>query len=59
VTLEYLLPTALFGTPKISGVFGRPALDFQMSHVKNWSNFSTREYSQWTASVVLKTGWRF
>jgi hypothetical protein len=58
-TLEYVIPATLFGTPEIASAFGRPALDFQTSHVRNWSNFSTREFSQWTASIVLKTGWRF
>jgi hypothetical protein len=58
-TLEYVIPFALFGTPEIASIFGRPALDFQTSFVRNWSNLSSRDYSQWTASIVLKTGWRF
>ena len=59
VTLEYVIPSALFGVPEIASIFGRPALDFQTSFVRNWSNLSIRDYSQWTASIVLKTGWRF
>ncbi len=59
VTLEYVIPSALFGTPEIARTFGRPALDFQTSYVRNWSNLPLRDYSQWTASIVLKTGWRF
>jgi len=59
VTLEYVIPSALFGTPETARTFGRPALDFQTSYVRNWSNLPLRDYSQWTASIVLKTGWRF
>jgi hypothetical protein len=58
-TLEYVIPTALFGVPETADFFGRPALDFQTSFVRNWSNLPTRNYHQLTASAVIKTGWRF
>jgi hypothetical protein len=58
-TLEYVIPTALFGAPETADFFGRPALDFQTSFARNWSNLSIRDYTQWTASAVIKTGWRF
>jgi hypothetical protein len=58
-TLEYAIPTAVFGAPETADLFGRPALDVQTSFVKNWSNLPVRNYSQWTASAVIKTGWRF
>ncbi|WGJ14310.1 hypothetical protein QEV83_16940 [Methylocapsa sp. D3K7] len=58
-TLEYIIPTSLFGAPETADFFGRPALDFQTSFDRNWSNLSLRNYHQWTASAVIKTGWRF
>jgi hypothetical protein len=58
-TLEYVIPSALFGAPETANFFGRPALDFQTSFDRNWSNLSIRNYNQWTASAVIKTGWRF
>jgi hypothetical protein len=58
-TLEYVIPSALFGAPETADCFGRPALDFQTSFVRNWSNLLSRDYTQWTASAVIKTGWRF
>jgi hypothetical protein len=38
---------------------GNPAIDFVGGLERNWSNISGREYSQWRAGLVLKTGWRF
>lgn len=58
-TLEYVIPAALFGAPETADFFGRPALDFQTSFDRNWSNLPLRNYHQWTASAVIKTGWRF
>jgi len=58
-TLEYAIPAFVFGAPETAELFGRPALDLQTSFVKNWSNVPIRNYSQWTASAVIKTGWRF
>jgi len=37
-TLEYVIPVSLFGGDKIANAFGRPALDFQGSYLKAWSN---------------------
>jgi hypothetical protein len=54
-----VLPASLFGARETADFFGRPALDFQTSFVRNWSNLSIKNYSQWTASAVIKTGWRF
>jgi hypothetical protein len=59
LTLEYVVPTAVFGAAKVADFFGRPALDLQTSFVRNWSNITFRNYTQWTASAVIKTGWRF
>jgi hypothetical protein len=58
-TLEYIIPTVLFGAPETADFFGRPAVDFQTSFDRNWSNLPLRNYHQWTASAVIKTGWRF
>ena len=58
-TLEYVIPTSFFGGPEIARFLGRPALDFQTSYVRNWSNLPSASYAQWTASAVIKTGWRF
>jgi hypothetical protein len=58
-TLEYAIPAAVFGAPETADFFGRPALDFQTSFDRNWSNLPLRNYHQWTASAVIKTGWRF
>ena len=58
-TLEYIIPTVLFGAAETADFFGRPALDFQTSFDRNWSNLPLRNYHQWTASAVIKTGWRF
>jgi hypothetical protein len=52
-----VIPAAAFGVPETADFFGRPALDFQASFDRNWSNLSIRNYTQWTVSVV--TGWRF
>jgi hypothetical protein len=54
-TVEYVIPALLFGAPETAALFGRPALDFQTSFERVTSNFS----GQWTAGVVIKTGWRF
>jgi hypothetical protein len=58
-TLEDVIPSALFGAPESADFFGRAALDFQTPFDRNWSNLSIRNYNQWTASAVIKTGWRF
>jgi len=58
-TLEYVVPIALFGTERTAALFGSPALDFQGSYTRNFSNFENRNFKQWTGSIVIKTGWRF
>jgi hypothetical protein len=58
-TLEYVIPAAVFGAFEIADFFGRPALDFQTSFARNWSNLSIRNYTQSTISAASKTGWRF
>jgi hypothetical protein len=58
-TVEYEIPALLFGAPETAALFGRPALDLQTSLERVTSNFSGSSYSQCTAGVVIKTGWRF
>jgi len=58
-TVEYVIPALLFGAPETAALFGRPALDFQTSLERVTSNFSGSRFSQWTAGVAIKTGWRF
>ena len=58
-TLEYVLPSAWFGSERNATLFGRPALDFQMAYERNWSNNPTFNYSAWNVGVALKLGWRF
>ena len=58
-TVEYVIPTSIFGGEKIANMFGRPALDFQGSYLKAWSNAPGAGFNQWTASATLKMGWRF
>ena len=58
-TLEYVIPAAVFGAPETAALFGRLALDFQTSLERVTSNFSGSRFSQWTAGVAIKTGWRF
>ena len=58
-TVEYVIPTSLFGSETTANMLGRPALDFQGSYTKFWSNSPGGGFDQWTASVTLKMGWRF
>jgi hypothetical protein len=57
-TIEYVIPESLFGGEKIANAFGRPALDFQGSYLKAWSNAPGLSFGQFRASVTLKMGWR-
>jgi hypothetical protein len=57
-TLEYVIPPCL-ALLKQQIFLADPQLDFQTSFARNWSNLSIRDYTQWTASAVIKTGWRF
>jgi hypothetical protein len=58
-TLEFVLPSAWFGSDRNAALFGRPALDFQMAYERNWSNVPTFDFSAWHVGVALKMGWRF
>jgi hypothetical protein len=58
-TLEYVLPSAWFGSDRTRTLLGRPALDFQVAYERNWSNNPAFDYSVWYAGVALKLGWRF
>lgn len=59
LTLEYVLPSAWFGSERNAALLGRPALDFQVSYERNWSNNPTFDYSAWNVGAALKIGWRF
>lgn len=59
VTLEFVLPSAWFGSATNATIVGRPALDFQVAYEKNWSNLEAANFSIWHAGVALKMGWRF
>jgi hypothetical protein len=58
-TLEYVLPSAWFGSDRSAALLGRPALDFQMAYERNWSNVPVFDYSAWHVGAALKLGWRF
>jgi hypothetical protein len=59
VTLEYVLPSAWFGSDRNATLLGRPALDFQAAYERNWSNAPAFDYSAWHVGAALKLGWRF
>lgn len=59
VTLEYVLPSAWFGSERTAALLGRPALDVQAAYERNWSNVPTFDYSAWNVGAALKVGWRF
>ena len=58
-TLEYVIPASLFGGGNRADLLGRPAVDFQVSHLKVWSSVLGAGFYQWEASAALKMGWRF
>jgi hypothetical protein len=58
-TLEYIIPADWFGPLRNAQRLGRPALDLQVGHEKNWSNLSGAAYDGWAVGAVLKTGWAF
>jgi hypothetical protein len=58
-TLEYVIPAALLGGENTAIALGRPALDFQGSYLKVWSNVPGVTYDQWDARVAVKAGWTF
>jgi hypothetical protein len=58
-TLEYVLPSAWFGSDRNATLLGRPALDFQVAYERNWSNVPAFDYSAWHVGAALKLGWRF
>ena len=59
LTLEYVLPSAWFGSERTASLVGRPALDFQVAYERNWSNVPAFDFSTWYAGAALKMGWRF
>jgi len=58
-TLEYVLPSAWFGSERTATLLGRPALDFQMAYERNWSTVPLFDFSAWHVGAALKLGWRF
>jgi hypothetical protein len=58
-TLEYVIPASFLGGERVATILGRPAIDFQVSYLKVWSNFEDVSYDQWTAGAAIKGGWRF
>ena len=58
-TLEFVLPSAWFGSDRNATLVGRPAIDFQMAYERNWSTVPTFDFSAWHVGVALKMGWRF
>lgn len=58
-TLEYIIPTELFGSDNVAKLLGHPAIDLQGSHLKVWSTVPGVSFDQWEASATLKVGWRF
>jgi hypothetical protein len=58
-TLEYIIPSSLFGSEQFANLLGRPAIDLQGSHLKVWSTVPGVSFNQWEASATLKVGWRF
>jgi hypothetical protein len=58
-TLEFVLPSAWFGSDRNATLFGRPAIDLQMAYERNWSNIAAFDFSVWHVGGALKLGWRF
>lgn len=58
-TLEFVFPSAWFGSERNAALIGRPAIDFQMAYERNWSNVAAFDFSAWHVGVALKMGWRF
>jgi len=58
-TLEFVLPSAWFGSARNAALFGRPAIDLQMAYERNWSNVEAFNFAVWHVGAALKLGWRF
>jgi hypothetical protein len=58
-TLEFVLPSAWFGSDRNATLFGRPAIDLQMAYEQNWSNIAAFTYGAMHVGGALKLGWRF
>jgi hypothetical protein len=58
-TLEFVLPSAWFGSDRNATLFGRPAIDLQMAYEQNWSNIAAFTYGAMHVGAALKLGWRF
>jgi hypothetical protein len=57
--VEYVIPADWLGGADMARWSGNPAIDLVAGVERNWSNVSGREYTQWRAGLVFKTGWRF
>jgi hypothetical protein len=57
--VEYVIPVDWLDGVDAARWRGNPAIDFVAGLERNWSNISSREYTQWRVGVVFKTGWRF
>jgi hypothetical protein len=58
-TLEYAIPASFLGGEQTAALLGRPALDFQGSHLKVWSTVPGVSFGQWEARAAIRMGWRF
>ena len=58
-TVEYLIPASFLGGENFAKILGRPALDFQGSHLKVWSTVPGVSFGQWEARAAIRMGWRF
>jgi hypothetical protein len=57
--VEYVIPGDWLGGADAARWLGNPVIDFLAGLERNWSHISGREYSQWVAGLVFKTGWPF
>jgi hypothetical protein len=56
-TLEYAIPAQFLGGERNARLLGRPALDFQASYLRVWSNALVGGFEQWKGIAALKMGW--
>ncbi len=64
-TFEFDPPLSWFGSglqekpEKVYQNIGRPRFVFQAAYVKNYSNLSTSEFSQWAVGPSIHASWKF
>ena len=58
-TAEYVIPSSFLGGEGMAKILGRPALDFQGSHLYVWSTVPGVSFGQWEARAAIRMGWRF